>query len=388
MATTGVAPPPNPGVAYTKRLRIVQELHLLFLFLGVILYGSSPLHPWALAQARDLVTNFYVQLALCVAPLWIVAGLGLLFSATARYFLDRKFGLAKSSLWSRLLETAKASFIGFLLNCSILEITFASQLKSPSLGWIWAASLCSLLLLGIVNSIPWLLSLFYPLVPLADAKLHDRLTQLGEKAGVKVGQILEWRIATRTRQANALVSGIGGARRILVTDTLLSELSGEEVEAIIAHELGHCALHHIAKRSMLRWALYLPIFWLINASVTGGLLWFADRATGWRNLQLVPAIFLCWQTGNIYGNLLIAAMSRKQEREADQFGWKLMETARPFIPAMRKLAALNLIVFDKGSQWKYMHPATPDRIAAAEQFEREIAEKDAASHAAASHGVI
>jgi STE24 endopeptidase len=371
MVSTGVPPPPNPGVEYTKRLRIAREAHVFFQFLGVILYAISDLHSWVVAAANGLSRNFYVQIVLSTIPLGIIAALGLLFFSSYGYLLDRRFGLARSGLKSRLVDAAKASILWFCFNCTILEVTFASNRYSASFGWLWSATLLALLFLVIISALPWLLSFFYPVTPLGDAALHDRLTRLGEKTGTRFGKILEWRISGRTRQANALVSGIGSARRILVTDTLLSELTSEEVEAIIAHELGHCALHHIGKRAILRWVLFCPVFWLINASVASGLLWFADQGTGWANLKLISSVFLCWQVGYIYGNLIMAAMSRRQERAADLFSWKIIGSARPFISAMHKLTALNLIVFDKKSQWTYMHPATPDRIAAAEQFERE-----------------
>ena len=280
MASTGVPPPPNPGVEYTKRLRIAQEVHFFFQFLGVILYGACNLHSWVIVAAKGLAGNFYLQIILSTIPLGIIAALGLLFSSSYRYSLDRKYGLARSSLKSRLVDAVKGSVIWFCINCTILEITFASNRYSASFGWLWSATLCALLFLGVISALPWLLSFFYPVAPLGDAALHDRLTRLGEKAGTRFGKILEWRISGRTRQANALVSGIRGTRRILVTDTLLSELTPEEVEAIVAHELGHCALHHIAKRTILRWVLFCPVFWLINAGVVNGLLWFADQETG------------------------------------------------------------------------------------------------------------
>src|SRR5262249_25421743 len=83
-------------------------------------------------------------------------------------------------------------------------------------------------------------------------------------------------------------------------------------------------------------------------------------------------LFFLWQLGNPLGNLVMAAVSRRQEGEADLFGWKLMNEARSFISAMRKLTARNLIIFDKSTQWRYLHPPTAERIAAAEQFEKEM----------------
>jgi STE24 endopeptidase len=216
------------------------------------------------------------------------------------------------------------------------------------------------------------MSLFYPVVPLGDSVLRDSLIGLARKAGIHVETVYEWRISGRTRVANAFVSGAGRERRITLTDTLLQELSPEEVEAIVAHELGHYALHHLQKRFLLQVPIFCAIFWVISLAVRTELIWFADAGKGWTDLKLIPGLFFLWQIGYIYGRLIVAALARKQEKEADLFGWKLMGGSKAFISAMQKLSALNLIVFGKATQWKYSHPPTADRIAAAEEFGKEL----------------
>jgi STE24 endopeptidase len=182
------------------------------------------------------------------------------------------------------------------------------------------------------------------------------------------GTIYEWRISGRTRQANALVTGVGAARRILLTDTLISGLSEQEVEAMVAHELGHCAHHHIAKKLLLQGIVFSAIFFCINFAVRHGLVWFSGENLGWADLKLLPGIYLYWSCGRVYGNFILGMLSRKHEKAADLYSWKLIGRAEPFITGMRKLSDLNMIVFDKGSEWKYAHPATAERLAAAEHF--------------------
>src|SRR6266487_6910701 len=101
-----------------------------------------------------------------------------------------------------------------------------------------AGVLCSFLLMAVNRSLPWLLSLFYPVLPLSNKPLQEKLTRLAAEARLHVGTIYEWRISERTRGANALVTGVGSARRILLTDTLITGLSEDEVEAIVARR-GH-----------------------------------------------------------------------------------------------------------------------------------------------------
>jgi len=186
--------------------------------------------------------------------------------------------------------------------------------------------------------------------------------------------------------SHAFVSGVGAVRRILLTDTLISRLSTEEVEAIVAHELGHCALHHVAKRVLPQSVIFSLIFGCIKIAARHGLVWFADENLGWADLKLLPGFFLYWTCGRAYGSVLVAAFSRKQEREADLYSWKLTGRAESFITGLRKVTDTNLIVFDKGSEWRFAHPATSERLAAAEQFARANGELATAIPTAAATG--
>jgi Zn-dependent protease with chaperone function len=88
----------------------------------------------------------------------------------------------------------------------------------------------------------------------------------------------------------------------------------------------------------------------------------------WTDLRFLPGIFLFWAIGHLQGTLLLAALARRQEKAADLYGWSLIGRVEPFITAIKKLTDLNLIVYDKTSQWRYLHPATTERIAAAQQY--------------------
>lgn len=358
----------NSGRAFTKRVRWAGEFQFLAFFLAVAGYGGFGLHHRADIFARSSTHNFYLQIALCWFPFWAVCTVCTFPVTCYTFYLQRKFGVATAGLRTFLRDSFKANVLSFLLGGALIEIAFVSHTIFPSFGWICAGLLYALLFLGINRSLPWILSLFYPVVPLADGSLKERLARLANKAGMRARAILEWRISGRTRQANALVTGIGATRRILLTDTLISALSEEEVEALVAHEFGHCALHHVAKRLILQGLVFSVIFFCLNFAVHNGLVWYAGENLGWADLNLLPGLFLYWTCGRAYGTFITGALSRKQEKAADLYSWKLVGRVEPFVTGMRKLSALNLIVFDKGSEWRYMHPPTADRIAAAEQF--------------------
>jgi len=108
---------------------------------------------------------------------------------------------------------------------------------------------------------------------------------------------------------------------------------------------------------------------VINFAVVNGLVWLGTERLGWNDLNLVPGTLVIFVFGQFYGNFFMAALSRGQERAADLYSWKLTGSTAPFISAMRKLQDLNLIVFDKRTQWNRSHPATAERIAAAQQYD-------------------
>jgi STE24 endopeptidase len=358
------------GRAYTKRLGSIASLQALLQLSGITAYCYLDLPRGSAMLAELLTSNFYLQVALCWIPVWIIYTASALPFLWQRFQLDRKFRLSEASFGATFWDFLKAKALVFIFGCALLEIMFASHRRSPAFGWAWAGALCAFLFLVVDRSLPFLMALFYPVRPLGDISLRDRINLLAGKAGLRLGAILEWQISGRTRQANALVFGIGPVRRILLTDTLLRMLSEDEVEAIVAHELGHCALHHIVKRVLLQGLVFCGIFWVINAAVMSGLVWFGNKRLGWANLNLIPGILVMYVFGWFYGHFIMAALSRRQERAADLYSWKLMGRTAPFIAAMRKLEELNLIVFDKSAQWKHGHPSTAERIAAAKHYER------------------
>ena len=367
------------GRAYTKKRRWLGEMQFSAMFLAILLYSLLGLHNWSARFATEITTNFYLQALVCWTFLWVACLAASLPVSVYHFFVDRKFRMAKLNVYRWFLDLLKAKALLFVFGATIVEIVFFCGASFPEYGWVLAGILCSVTLFAAAAIAPWLLSLFYPVRLLENPTLRERLVRLAAKAKVSVGPVYEWQISARTRAANALVAGIGSSRRILLTDTLLSVLSEDEVEAIVAHELGHCALNHTRKRLLVQSLIFIAILGGIDFAVRNDLLAFVDSRSSWRDLSLLPGFFLYWNLANVYGRILLGSVARKNEKAADLFSWQLVGRAEPFITAMRKLLELNLIVFDKNSEWKYMHPATADRIAAAEQYAKARGEPLGAS---------
>lgn len=312
------------------------------------------------------VVAVYVLL-LCVAaelislPLEVYGG----------FVLERRYDLTTQSFARWLADHAKASALALGLAVAASGVAYALLRWSPSWWWLPAAALITLGSAGLAYVAPVLLfPLFFRLKPLERESLVQRLVALAQRAGAPVLGVYEWHLGARTRAANAALVGLGGTRRILVSDTLLAGYGEEEIEVILAHELahhvhgdlwkalavdgvrtmgallaGHVALHHAA-----------GIAGVASPADVAGLPVLLLAAAGWSALSL-PAV---------------NALSREHERRADRFALDLTRNPEAFVVAMRRLGMQHLADLEPSrlARWVFhSHPPLPERVAAARAWE-------------------
>jgi len=199
--------------------------------------------------------------------------------------------------------------------------------------------------------------------------LGRRLMALADRAGARVLGAYEWGLGDKTKKANAALAGIGGTRRILVSDTMLAEYSDDEIEVVLAHEIAHHVHGDIWKGIVFESALLVLGFYLASvvlraAAAPAGLLGVDDVAG-------LPLLMLAAGAVSVVMVPVAHAMSRAFERSADRFALNLTRNPNAFISAMRRLAAQNLAEEHPSRvvQWLfYSHPPIRDRIAAAQAF--------------------
>jgi STE24 endopeptidase len=284
--------------------------------------------------------------------------------------LERRYGLSKQRVRGWFTDQVKSLAVGLLLGAVAGEILYFFIQRFPFGWWAPSAAVFAVLMIGLANLAPLLLlPLFYSIKPLSKESLRTRLVALGNRAGARVLDAYEWGLGDKTSKANAALTGIGGSRRILVSDTMLAEYSDDEIEVVLAHEIAHHVHGDIwtglAFETVLIVAGFFSASWVLRlASPIAGL-------RGPDDVAGLPILLLAAGAVSLVMLPAAHAMSRAHERRADRFALTLTRNPLAFISAMRRLAAQNLAEDEPSRlvQWLfYSHPPIRERIAAAQSF--------------------
>ena len=335
---------------------------------------TGTLRDWSYIGARQ---HYFIAVFLYVLMFSIIAKV---ISAPFDIFsfrVERQYHLSNQRVRSWIWDEAKGWLVSLVLGTIMVELVYGIIRVAPQRWWIiaWAVFIGLFLLMAQLAPVV-LMPIFYKFEPLANDELRDRLTKLGERAGTRVRGVYEWKLSEKTTKANAALTGIGSTRRIIVSDTLLANYSEDEIEAILAHELGHHVHKHILKSILMQVGITLVGFWLINLVLRFVIArdWFpvlGSRLYDFANLPLIVLVT------TILGFLLMPALnaiSRKHEREADRYAWENTPAIEPFISSMQKLADQNLAEREpnKYIEWLFhSHPSIGKRVAAAQAWARQ-----------------
>ena len=312
-----------------------------------------------LAAGPSLDTPWWVAGPVLAAVATVAVGLVQLPLSVWRGWLrERRWGLSTQPLGGFLADRAKAAAVGSVLAAATVLGLEALVRVFPS-AWPLAAAAAGsvlVLLLGFVAPVV-LEPLFNRFAPLPDEELAARLRALAERAGVPVREVLVADASRRTVKANAYVSGLGATRRLVLFDTLVDASPAREVAAVVAHELGHRRLRHVARATALGMA---------GAAVGAAVLWLAlgDRAGEPAD---VPLVLLLLASLELVALPAGAFVSRRWERAADRFAVELTRDGDALEAAFRRLAETNVADLDPPALVRALllsHPPLPKRIAA------------------------
>jgi STE24 endopeptidase len=348
-------------------------LGLGFLLVLLLSGWNAVLRDWAYRAAFQnytIAVFFYVFILMLGGKL---LGIGLDFYGLR---LERNFHLSNQKTRSWLWDEIKGFLVGLVFAAIIAELLYFTIRQSPQHWWLvsWAMFMGLFVILAQVAPLI-LFPIFYKFEPLENEDLKQRLVRLSESAGTKVRGIYKWHLSEKSRKANAALTGLGATRRIILADTLLDHYSPEEIEAVLAHELGHHVHKHILKSIFVQAAITLFGFWAANYVLHLSIEQWAmfDTLSDFSNLPLLVLV------STLLSIILMPAMnaySRFNERQADRYAFKAIRSVQPFISSMNKLAAQNLAERTPARwvEWLFhSHPAISRRVAAAEAWKMRLA---------------
>lgn len=345
-------------------------LGLAFLLALLLTGWNSVLRDWAYRAAFQnytLSVFFYVFILMLGGK---VLGLGLDYYGLR---LERRFQLTtqKTRLW--LWDEVKGFLVALVLAGFTAELLYFTIRLSPQHWWLIAWAMFMVLFIVLAQVAPLILfPIFYKFEPLENEDLKQRLVRLSERAGTRIRGIYKWNLSEKSKKANAALTGLGATRRIILADTLLDHYSAEEIEAVLAHELGHHVHKHILKSIFVQAGITLFGFWAANYVLHLSIEQWGmfDTLSDFSNLPLLVLV------STMLSLLLMPAMnaySRFNERQADRYAFESIRSVQPFISSMNKLAAQNLAerTPSRWVEWLFhSHPAISRRVAAAEAWQR------------------
>jgi len=285
--------------------------------------------------------------------------------------LEHRYHLSNQRLRGWLWDEFKGLLVGLVLATIIVELVYFVVRQYTQHWWLiaWAGFLAMFVLLAQLAPVV-LLPIFYKFEPLENDELKRRLVQLSERAGTRVRGVYKWNLSEKSKKANAALTGLGVTRRIILADTLLDHYSNDEIEAVLAHELGHHVHKHILKSIVVQAGITLFGFWLANEVLHYAI----DRREMFAGMSDFANLPLLVLVSTVLSFLLLPAMnaySRFNERQADRYCFHSVASVEPFISAMTKLAEQNLAekAPSRWVEWLFhSHPAISRRVVAAQEW--------------------
>ena len=286
------------------------------------------------------------------------------------FYLEHKYNLSNQTFVKWIWENFKGLLVSLTIGIPVL-LTFYYILNTfYSLWWLPFAIIMFFISVVLSQIFPILIfPIFYKVTPIEDKTLKEKIKSLGQKAGINVENIYKFNMSKNTKKANAAFTGLGKTKRIILGDTFLDSYSTEEIETVIAHELGHYKKKHIVKNIFIGTASSFLTLFIIALLYQNSLSWFGfDSIT---QVAALPLLALWSMLIGIIQTPLGNILSRKFEYEADEYA--VIETKNPlaFKNTLEKLTDQNL--GDKEPhpfvEWFfYSHPSIKNRIDAINKF--------------------
>lgn len=300
-------------------------------------------------------------------------GYGLLSSPLTYYsgfILPHRYGLSTQTLRGWLWDLIKGAVFGLLLGGLVIEVIYLVLRVAPDWWWLIAAAFMLLFNVLLANLAPVLIfPIFFKFKPLEDQELVARLVNLARRANTTVRGVYTMMLSEKTTAANAAFMGLGNTKRIVLGDTLYNRYSHDEIESVLAHELGHQVHNDIVWGIAVETAVTVIGFLVANWVMRAGIVLLHLR--GLADLAAMPLFALALGAFGLVTMPISNGYSRWRESRADEYALETTRNPGAFVGAMEKLADQNLAEL-RPEPWieflLYDHPPIGKRLKMGEEF--------------------
>ena len=363
---------------YARIRRRLSLVNIAIGVAGVIILLATNLNSWL----RDLLQPLGWQLIAGWFPwqvlvyfLILVLGYEILTAPLSYYngfVLPHRYGLSTMKLSGWLGDLFKGLVLNLVVEGLAIELVYALLAFQPDSWWLWVAIVTLFFLTIMANLAPVLiLPLFYKFSPLPEGDLTKRLLALADRAHTRVRGVFTMHMSSKTTAANAALMGLGNTRRIVIGDTMLDRYTPDEIEVVLAHELGHHVHRDLWKLIISQSALTLAGLYVVNLILHWAVntqhyyVGLADAATIPLLLALIGAYgLIIMPLGNSYSRLI--------EYQADEYALQSTGMVEAFRGAMKRLANQNLSDVEPAPLIEFLfhdHPSVGRRLRHAEEYE-------------------
>jgi len=349
------------------RLAMIEIVVGAAVLIWLTLLGGVQMLDFAISDW--LGRDYAGQIALVAAVIAITSAIDLPFDYYRQFVVEQRFGFNRMSKRLFVLDRVKGTLLGIAFGLPLLFIVLWLMNRAGDLWWLWAWVVwVAFQMFGLLIFPTFIAPLFNKFEPLKDEALVNRIEALMRRCGFAAKGLFVMDGSRRSAHGNAYFTGFGASKRIVFFDTLLARLSGREIEAVLAHELGHFKRRHVMKRMLVTFAISLAMLALLG--------WLSRCVWFYEGLGVRPSLiggnsglalvlfFLALPVFMFFVTPLGSLSSRKHEFEADAFA-ATQTDAQDLVNALVKLYEDNASTLTPDplyTAFYYSHPPASQRI--------------------------
>ncbi len=364
----------------TMGIGAVGIIILLFTNLGIWLANQlhalswQPVAGWYPFQILAFFLILMLAYEIITAPIAYYSG----------FVLPHRYGLSTMTLGSWLADLFKGLALSLALEIVVIEFVYLLLAVQPQTWWLWVALAMLFFSVVMANLAPVLIfPIFYKFTPLPEGDLTKRLLALAGRAHTRVRGVFSMKMSDKTTAANAALMGLGNTRRIVIGDTMLDRYTPDEIEVVLAHELGHHVHHDIWKLIISQSILTLGGLYIVNVVLH----WAVDTQHIYTSLADPATMPLLLALMGAFGLVVMPignALSRAIEYQADEYALQSTKMVEPFKSAMTRLANQNLSEAEPSPIIEILfhdHPSVGKRLKHADNFAAQFTSPAGANNA-------